>query len=238
MLSARAQVTRVSHSDGRECQETSTSTITLAEGLDLPTGGGDDATITAAGIAPNSGTRYGFGGDTLILTDGTTTVSSGQKLESGPLTVQGGDLVDDGTVGESTYGEETTLSPTTLTGGSLTGTGAIAGALTNSGGTLAPGPVPGSLTVAGEYKQEAGGTLAIGIAGTTPGTGFDQLLLGGHSAILGGTLSLADEGGFAPAIGNTFKVISGASTREGGFAAVAGASAALYGLEYNPTAPP
>jgi hypothetical protein len=212
---------------------TTTSTITLANGLDLYTGGGDNGTFTAAGIGPNAAPNYGFGADTLILTGGTTTVASGSTLESGPLSVQGGVLQDDGTVGQSTFSEATTLAPTTLTGGALSGTGTVAGPLTNSGGTVAPGDAPGRLTVAGNYTQEAGGTLGIDLAGTTPGTEFDQLLVGG-SATLGGTLSLTDEGGFTPAFGDTFKIVSGASSRTGTFATVAGPSASLYGVEYNP----
>jgi hypothetical protein len=212
---------------------TTTSTITLANGLDLYTGGGDNGTFTAAGIGPNTAANYGFGADTLILTGGTTTVASGSTLESGPLSVQGGVLQDDGTVGKSTFSEEVTLAPTTLMGGTLSGTGTVAGPLTNSGGTVAPGDAPGPLTVAGNYAQEAGGTLGIGIAGTTPGTEFDQLLVGG-SATLGGTLSLADEGGFTPTLGDKFKIVSGASSRTGTFATVAGPSAGLYGVEYNP----
>jgi hypothetical protein len=212
---------------------TTSSTITLASGLDLFTEGGDDGTFTAAGIEPNSGPTYGFGADTLNLTGGTTTVPSGQTLESGPLSVQGGVLQDNGVVGESTYSGSTELAPTTLTDGTLDGTGTVAGALTNSGGIVAPGDAPGQLTIAGNYTQESGGTLAIGIAGTTPGTGFDQLLVGG-SAKLSGALSLVDEAGFKPALGDTFKIISGATSREGTFASVGGPSAIQYGVEYNP----
>jgi hypothetical protein len=217
---------------GSTTSVTTTSTITLTPGLSLGTEG-DDGTFTAAGVGPNAGPKYGFGADTLVLTGGTTSVASGNTLESGPLNVQGGVLEDDGTVGQATVLGMTELAATTLTGGTLSGTGTIAGPLTNSGGTVAPGDAPGRLTVAGNYVQEAGGTLGIDIAGTTPGTEFDQLLVGG-SATLGGTLSLADEGGFAPAFGDTFKILSGASSRTGTFVTVAGPSADLYGVEYNP----
>jgi hypothetical protein len=217
---------------GATTSVTTTSTITLAPGLSLATEG-DDGTFTAAGVGPNAGPKYGFGADTLVLTGGTTSVASGNTLESGPLNVQGGVLENDGTVGQAMVLGSTELAPTTLTGGTLSGTGMVAGTLTNSGGTVAPGDAPGRLTVAGNYTQEAGGTLGIDLAGTTPGTEFDQLLVGG-SATLNGTLSLADEGGFAPAFGDTFKILSGASSRTGTFATVAGPSAGLYGVEYNP----
>jgi len=211
---------------------TTTSTITLAPGLSLASEG-DNGTFTAAGVTPNAGPKYGFGADKLVLTGGTTSVASGNTLESGPLIVQGGILEDDGTVGQATVLGTTELTPTTLTGGTLSGTGTIAGPLTNSGGTVAPGDAPGRMTVAGNYTQEAGGTLAIGIAGPTPGSGFDQLLVGG-SATLAGTLSVTDENGYEPPLGQTFKIISGASSRTGTFATVGGPSAGIYGLGYEP----
>jgi hypothetical protein len=212
---------------------TTTSTINLAPGLELYTGGGDGGTFTAAGIGPNSGPKYGLGGDSLTLTGGTTTVASGNTLESGPLKIEGGSLQDDGTVGQFTFSGTTTPSPIMLAGGTLSGTGTVAGPLTNSGGTVAPGDAPGRLTVAGNYTQEAGGTLAIGIAGPTPGSGFDQLLVGG-SATLAGALSVTNENGYEPPLGQAFKIISGASSRTGTFASVGGPSAGIYGLAYEP----
>jgi hypothetical protein len=212
---------------------TTTSTITLAEGLTIDhQGGGNHATFTAAGITANAGPTYGFGGDALHLTGGTTTVAPGTTLESGPLYLEGGVLNDEGTIGTSTNEFiETTLAPVTLTGGNFSGAGTVAEGLSVKGGTVTPGP-HGKLTVAGSYTQE-GGTLAFGISGPTPGSGFDQLLIDG-SATLGGTLSLVDEAGFTPALSDTFKIISGASSRDGTFASVAGPSAGLYGVEYNP----
>jgi hypothetical protein len=209
-----------------------TSTITLSPGLSLASEG-DDGTFTAAGVAPNAGPKYGFGADALVLTGGTTSVASGDTLESGPLRVQGGVLEDDGTVGEAMVLGSTELAPTTLTGGMLSGRGTVAGALTNSGGTVAPGDAPGRLTVAGNYTQESGGTLAVGIAGPTPGTEFDQLLVGGEAS-LAGALSVTDEGGYEPPLGQTFKIISGASTRSGSFSSVGGPSAGIFGVAYEP----
>jgi hypothetical protein len=212
---------------------TTTSTITLAPGLRLYTGGGDDGTFTAAGIGPNSGPTYGLGGDSLILTGGTTTVASGNTLESGPLRIEGGNLQNDGTVGQFTFEEATTPVPITLAGGTLGGTGSVGGSVTNTGGVVAPGDAPGSLKIAGDYTQESGGTLAIGIAGPMPGAGFDQLLVGG-AASLAGALSVTDEGGYEPPLGQTFKIIGGASTRSGSFSSVGGPSAGIYGVAYEP----
>jgi hypothetical protein len=213
---------------------TTTSTITFGPGVSIDQEGGDHTTFTAAGVTPNSEPKYGFGGDTLVLTGGETTVAAGTKLESGAIELKDGVLHDEGAIGDSTsIFNETTLAPVTLTGGTLSGTGTVAGPLTNSGGTVAPGDAPGRLTVAGNYTQEAGGTLAIGIAGQSPGSEFDQLLVGG-SATLAGALSVADENGYEPPLGQTFKIISGASSRTGTFATVGGPSAGIYGLGYEP----
>jgi hypothetical protein len=212
---------------------TTTSTITFAEGLTIDhQGGGNHATFTAAGVTANAGPTYGFGGDALHLTGGTTTVAAGTTLESGPLDLEGGALDDEGTIGASTNGfNETTLAPVTLTGGSFSGTGTVAGPLTVKEGVVSPGP-QGKLTVAGNYTQE-GGTLAFGISGPTPGSGFDQLLVGG-GATLAGALSVTDENGYEPPLGQTFKIISGAASRTGSFATVGGPSAGIYGLGYEP----
>ena len=61
-------------------------------------------------------------------------------------------------------------------------------------------PGPGTLTVAGNYMQTAGGTLQIEIAGTTPGQ-FDLLRVGRHAS-LAGTLQLIPLGNFQLQAGN------------------------------------
>jgi hypothetical protein len=209
---------------------TTTSTITFAPGLSIDHGGGDFATFTAAGIEPNAGPAYGFGGDKLDLTGGTTTVAAGTKLESGPLTLEGGALQDEGTVA-GTFDESRQQSKVTVTGGRFGGTGKVEGELILKGGTVAPGP-HGTLSVAGNYLQE-GGALAFGIGGTTPGSGFDRLLFTeDDSATFAGTLEAIDEGGFVPAAGDTFKVIGAAEETLGTFASLGGPSGSIYTPEY------
>ena len=132
---------------------------------------------------------------------------------------------------------------TTLTnasGGVISGNGTINNqqAVQNTGGTVAPGSSPGVLTMTGDYVQGAGGTLAIGVSGAAPGTGHDQLVVGG-TAQLGGTLSIATSG-FAPATGQTFKVLDAPSppaspTRSGSFATVQQTGGRTYAVGYNPT---
>lgn len=57
-------------------------------------------------------------------------------------------------------------------------------------GTLAPGVSPGITVVQGDYTQQPGGTSAIEIGGTTPGTEHDQLNVTG-TASLAGTLEIS-----------------------------------------------
>ncbi len=204
---------------------TTTSTISFAPGVSIDPSRADATTFTAAGVAANSGPSYGFGGDPLVLTGGQTTVAAGTKLESGAIELKGGVLQDEGAIG----GPAAEPSPVTLSGGTLAGTGTVNGPLNVITGTVAPGP-RGRMTVLGAYDQE-GGSLAFGIAGATPGSGFDQLLISG-GAQFAGTLQATDEAGFSPAEGQTFKVVEGANSRSGTFASFTGASAALYMPEY------
>ncbi len=120
-----------------------------------------------------------------------------------------------------------------LLGGVLMGGGTIAGSLTNTSGSVAPGTSPGTLTLTGDYTQASGGTLDVDLSGTLPGTQFDQLLVGG-AAMLDGTLAL-HSGSFTPALTDTFKVISGAASRSGTFSALTGAVAGgvTYSAQYD-----
>ena len=202
--------------DATDAHVTTPSTIALGAGVDI---GGSGATFSADGVVPGGGTS-GFGADSLVLAGGTTTVAGGNKLLSGPLTVKG-TLRDDGTV---------TASSTTLTGGTLIGRGTVNGPVTNNSGTVSPGDALGALKVTGKYSQGAGGTLAIVLDGTTPGSGFSQLSVGGATS-LGGVLRLTDGHGFAPPLGATFKVISSTSTPTG-VLTLTGPSASAYSADY------
>lgn len=93
--------------------------------------------------------------------------------------------------------------------GTLAGVGTIAGNLTNSG-RIEPGSSRGTLTVNGDFIQEADGTLVIEAAGATPGEDYDQLAVGGDVQ-LDGVVQLVLEDGFTPAPGNVFDVITSAS---------------------------
>ncbi|MFI5460178.1 MAG: beta strand repeat-containing protein [Isosphaerales bacterium] len=100
-------------------------------------------------------------------------------------------------------------------GGSFATTGNL-----DNAGTLELGP--GTVNVTGNYTQEPGGALDVGIRGTGPGTQFGQLTV--HSqATLAGTLDLSSGGGFTPTLSQTFAIIP-AGTVSGTFANVTGAA--------------
>jgi cyclophilin family peptidyl-prolyl cis-trans isomerase len=77
--------------------------------------------------------------------------------------------------------------------------------LTNRG-TLAPGLQIGSILV-DSYQQFSGGTLEIQLAGLTPGTQYDQLVVGGL-AFLGGRIDVSLLGGFVPKHGDSFTLLN------------------------------
>jgi hypothetical protein len=200
---------------------TTTSTITLGSGLQLNSLS-SATTITAAGIASNSGT-YGFWNAPLVLTGGTTTVVNNSTLETGRLTVEGGTVKDDSGITAAPGGSLTT----TLTGGTLTGGGNIMGPVTNVGATVSPGDTTlGTFTISGNYTQQAGGTLAVGIDGTAHG-----LLQVSGTATLGGDLQLTDVNGFLPAAGEEWVLLPSAPTQTGTFT-LTGPSAPLYTVTY------
>ena len=126
-----------------------------------------------------------------------------------------------------------------LQGGTLRGTGSITGGdVQNTGGTLAPGTSPGALSLTDDYSQGAGGTLAVEVSGSAPGTGHDQLVVGG-TVSLAGTLAV-NTSGFAPATGQQFKIIDAPAppaspTVSGAFATVQPAGGRTYAVAYNPT---
>ena len=90
--------------------------------------------------------------------------------------------------------------------GVLSGSGTVAGDLTNTGGTVAPGNSPGVLEIAGDYAQSADGSLLVEIAGTDPGSEFDMLQVDG-SAELAGELVVVFIESYQPTLGDNFDIL-------------------------------
>jgi hypothetical protein len=109
----------------------------------------------------------------------------------------------------------TSTGPVEIQGGTLKGSGTINTNVLN-GGTMRPGTSPGLLNVNGDYTQTADGQLEIEIAGTVPGTEYDQLNISGHATI-DGTLNINLVDGFTPQHGQTFQALAAGSS-SGSFA--------------------
>ena len=99
--------------------------------------------------------------------------------------------------------------------GDLAGTGTINGNLNSTGGQVGPGNQifagtvgvsAGTLTLNGNYAQDVAGGLMIGLGGTTPGQ-FDLLNVSG-TASLAGTLDVSLLSSFAPALNDTFEILT------------------------------
>ncbi|HUP94510.1 MAG TPA: filamentous hemagglutinin N-terminal domain-containing protein [Burkholderiales bacterium] len=112
---------------------------------------------------------------------------------------------------------------TNLAGARIGGSGTIdlgAATLTNAG-ALQPGGTAtntagtGTLSIVGNLVQGPTGVVDVQLAGTAPGT-FSALSVSGNAA-LAGTLNLSTIGGYTPAIGDTFDVLT-AGSRSGIFA--------------------
>jgi subtilase-type serine protease len=90
--------------------------------------------------------------------------------------------------------------------GTLGGTGTIAGNVTNAGGAIKPGDAPGVLTITGDLTDSQSSELNILLGGTTPGTGYSQLIVDGSASLLGNLdVDLVD--GFSLASGETFDIV-------------------------------
>ncbi|MBI3833209.1 MAG: autotransporter outer membrane beta-barrel domain-containing protein [Planctomycetes bacterium] len=154
------------------------------------------------------------GGDTLTNT-GTVNLASGRKM-----TVNGGSFTQasGGRIMLNNATVEWSGTTGFIAGGALTGTGTLIGPVSNSGGTISPGSSAGVLTLSGNYTQGAGGTLAIELGGTNPGTDFDQFPVSGN-AVLAGTLRVKLIDGFTPQAGQQFQILT-AGNITGSFASV------------------
>ena len=205
---------------------------------DLGTGGYFGSSDGNGDLAPapsafnNAGTYAKTGSgrgavQTAFNNTGTVTVQAGELDLSSTSTNAGIiEISARGTLSVNNYSQ--TAGSTTLSGGTLSG-GPIninAGALTGpgtinadviDGSEVIPGGAgaAGTLTINGNYTQTASGTLNIDLGGTTAGGQYDQLAVVG-TASLGGMVNVALINAFQPTLGNTFQVLTFASS-SGGF---------------------
>jgi hypothetical protein len=136
-------------------------------------------------------------------------VNNSWNLNSKTVTISGGG-------GVSVNGNQVTGAGGTLvnSGSTLQGTGTVNGNLQNvSSGTVAPGNSAGTLTVIGNYIQQAGSTMLFEIGGTGPGE-FDKLVVGGN-LVAAGNLTVQLINGFMPPGGNSFDIHDWSGNRSG-----------------------
>jgi fibronectin-binding autotransporter adhesin len=182
-------------------------------------GGALEALASGGGLISGKAITLNSGGGTFLADGGTTSTLSGvisgigSFIKDGPgtltltaastytgaTTVAAGSLLVEGSI----------ASPLTTVdmGGLLGGHGLLGGSLVNSG-IVSPGGSIGTLTVAGNYTQSAGGTLRIEVAGVAPGA-HDLLVVHGHAS-LAGTLQLIPVGGFQLHVGDRITFLTAA----------------------------
>jgi hypothetical protein len=116
-------------------------------------------------------------------------------MTSGSITVTGGGVI-------------ALSEAATLLGGLINGKDArfASPSLRLVGGTISAGTSPGTFTLDTNYEQGPDATMEIEIAGPTPDTEHDVLIVTG-SAMLGGTLELHFLNGYMPPLGQKFQVL-------------------------------
>jgi uncharacterized repeat protein (TIGR01451 family) len=204
-----------------------------------------DIQVDAALVYNQGGTATQFnnaGTLTKSAGAGTTTFSGVTFNNTGTLNANSGTLNFTGTFSQTTGltllngGSVGTTTTLTYNGGTLGGTGTITGSLGNSAGLLRPGFTPGTINITGDYTNGASGTVNVELGGLTAGTQYDQITITG-SATFAGTLNVTTIGGFTPALGNSFTIMTYAS-RTGTFSnlnlpALGGGN--QWSVLYNPT---
>ena len=108
-------------------------------------------------------------------------------------------------------GNNNYTGPTTVEQGTLSAV-AMGGNLALTGGTVAPGVGVGALSVGGAFTQSPGAALAIELASASS---FDVVNVTG-SATLAGVIQVSLLGGFNPAVGSQFDILTSSSLNVSG----------------------
>jgi len=147
---------------------------------------------------------------------GTIEVREGSEL----TVVAGTSLIQDAPTALTRVLGTLSVADLQLQAGTLSGTGSVAGPVSNTGGTVAPGGSPGKLSISGNYTQGPDGTLVFEIDGDVQGVSYDWLSVSGIAS-LAGTAVL--DFGYVPQPGAQFAVLT-AGSRVGEFTNVVGPS--------------
>jgi hypothetical protein len=190
--------------------------------------GGDQTAVVAANASvfrltvrgtPSADMNVQVDNGVTLTTFGETLIEQGGRVE-----LHGGTLdtqfvnIDGGTLAGA--------------GDVFAGSGPIRSPVRNLSGRIEPGDSIGELAIDGDLSNQAGGTLAFDLAGTTAITTYDRLTIG-RSAFLDGTLEVSLAGVFTPSIGNMFTIITAGDSIVGEFDNLFLPAGFLWSITYN-----
>ncbi|MEX2093689.1 MAG: PEP-CTERM sorting domain-containing protein [Pirellulales bacterium] len=188
----------------------------------------DAGTINVTDVNVIIGAAGLFGPTLVIDSDQTINVTNAVSIHSaahlivagafssGGLTNQGDLTAIDATIGGPvTNNTAVTVVGTVDFNGLVSGPGDFFGPGTaNFNGGMAPGSSPGEVHFEGNLALADTNTLFIEIAGTTPGSLYDRLVVAG-SAALDGILDVSLDG-FSPSVGQQFTILTASSIVDNG----------------------
>jgi fibronectin-binding autotransporter adhesin len=160
--------------------------------------------VTGDGNFTTGSAAFTNSGKVTVAADSTMTVGGGNAY-----TQSTGTTTVDGTLSASGTGIN-------VSGGTILGAGELSGNVTVGGAGTTPtisagdSGKAGLLAITGNYTQLSTATMNSFIGGTTVGTQYSQLQVGG-TASLAGTLTVTLASGFTPKIGSTFTVLTAES---------------------------
>jgi hypothetical protein len=169
------------------------------------------ASLTGTGTFVNQGTfeRTTSAGTATI---GVPFTNAGLvEIMSGTAVAFNGGYTQTGGTLDLQHGNISSASTVQIQGGVVEDTGTINASVNQTGGTMAPGPDPGIITINGDWTLNAGSTVNIEIDGTNPAVpDFDQVIITG-TATLAGTLNVTEGGGFTAGANQSFQIIAAAA---------------------------
>ncbi|MCA9758898.1 MAG: FG-GAP repeat protein, partial [Candidatus Eisenbacteria bacterium] len=176
--------------------------------------------LTARSLRTESGDLFLQGASAALRTE-TLEVLSGATFFWGSGTIE---LL--GPSGHFLYANSPNSYLSVGSGSHLVGSGMVTAGTVENGGSIRPGDAgqPGTLTIDGDFVQNAMGSLEVEMGGTSPEQ-YDRVVVTG-GASLGGSLVSSLVGGFVPQPTDQFQVMTFAN-RSGEFDLVEGATA-LY----------
>ncbi len=200
-------------------QNKGSGTLTLSGGVsnagDTLTIDANTGNITESGVISGLGALSKIGVDTLTL--------SGANIYTGTTNISAGTLLVNGSLASGSA--VSVSSGATLGGGTTTTSGTVSGTVSDSG-IISPGASYGSTGTAslntGNVTFNSGSAFDVDLNGTNESSGndqYDQLNVTGTAALGTGvpTLNVSVASGFAPAVGNSFTIITASTSVTGTF---------------------